>query len=91
MQGASVEKAYAELLRDRPARTITVAIIDSGIDIEHEDLKQVLWTNPGEVPGNGIDDDKNGYTDDIHGWNFIGSRDGLGEVNEDTYELTRST
>jgi len=89
VQGASVEKAYAELLRDRPARTITVAIIDSGIDIEHEDLKQVLWTNPGEVPGNGIDDDKNGYTDDIHGWNFIGSRDGLGEVNEDTYELTR--
>lgn len=89
VQGISAERAYTELLKDRPARTIIVAIIDSGIDIDHEDLKNVLWTNPGEISGNGIDDDKNGYTDDIHGWNFIGSKQGDKEVNEDTYELTR--
>ena len=53
-----------------------VAIIDSGVDAEHEDLKEIMWTNPGEVAGNGIDDDKNGYVDDIHGWNFIGNKDG---------------
>jgi subtilisin family serine protease len=89
VQGVSAEKAYGELLQGRPARTIIVAIIDSGIDIDHEDLKNVLWTNPGEIPGNGTDDDKNGYTDDIHGWYFIGSKAGDKEVNEDTYELTR--
>ena len=49
-----------------------VAVIDSGVDTLHEDLKEVLWRNPKEIPGNGIDDDKNGYVDDIYGWNFIG-------------------
>ena len=87
VQGVSAEKAYATVLKGRPSKTIIVAIIDSGIDIDHEDLTNVIWTNPDEVAGNGIDDDKNGYTDDIHGWNFIGGKDG--EVNEDTYELTR--
>ncbi len=87
VQGVSAEKAYATLLKGRPSKTITVAIIDSGIDIDHEDLKTVIWTNPNEIAENGIDDDKNGYTDDIHGWNFIGGKNG--EVNEDTYELTR--
>lgn len=86
IQGISAEKAY-ERLQGRPSTTVVVAIIDSGIDIDHEDLKGVLWTNPREVAGNGIDDDKNGYIDDIHGWNFIGGK--AGEVNEDTYELTR--
>ena len=87
VQGVSVEKAYASLLKGRPSKTIIVAIIDSGIDIDHEDLKSVIWTNPGEVAGNGIDEDKNGYVDDIHGWNFIGGKSG--NVNEDNLELTR--
>ena len=87
LQGVSAERTYHELLQSRPARTVIVAVVDSGVDIFHEDLKRVIWTNAGEIPGNGIDDDKNGYIDDVHGWNFIGGKDG--NVNEDTYELTR--
>lgn len=86
-QGISLERTYAEYLHNRPSRTITVAIIDSGIDIDHEDLKGIIWTNEKEIPGNGMDDDKNGYVDDIHGWNFIGGKDG--NVKNDTDELTR--
>ena len=54
------------------ATNVIVAVIDSGVDIEHEDLKNVIWVNKKEIPNNGIDDDKNGYNDDIHGWNFLG-------------------
>lgn len=86
--GMSVERAYKELLADKTSTTIVVAVIDSGVDPEHEDLKDVMWVNPGEIAGNGIDDDKNGYIDDIHGWNFIGGKDGK-NVNQDTYELVR--
>ena len=86
-QGLSVEKTYAKLLAGRPSQPVIVAVIDSGVDIEHEDLKDVIWTNKDEIPDNGIDDDKNGYVDDIHGWNFIGGANG--NVNEDTYEVTR--
>ena len=85
--GVSTEKAY-EYLKDRPSKTVVVAIIDSGIDIEHEDLKDKIWVNEKEVPGNNIDDDKNGYVDDVHGWNFIGGKDGR-QVAHDTQELTR--
>lgn len=70
--GMSVHKAYTELIKNKKGATVIVAVIDSGIDIEHEDLKGVLWTNKKEIPGNGIDDDGNGYVDDIHGWNFLG-------------------
>ena len=70
--GMSVNRAYAELLKNRKSKKVIVGIVDSGVDIEHEDLKPVVWTNPKEIPGNGIDDDKNGYVDDIHGWNFLG-------------------
>ncbi|WP_191858454.1 S8 family peptidase [Hanstruepera ponticola] len=70
--GMSVDKAYAEIIKDKKGKTVIVAVIDSGIDIEHEDLDGVVWTNEDEIPGNGIDDDKNGYVDDIHGWNFLG-------------------
>jgi cell wall-associated protease len=87
VQGVSVEKTYLTLLKGKPSRPVLVAVIDSGIDIDHEDLKDVLWTNEDEIPGNGIDDDKNGYVDDIHGWNFIGGK--TGNVKEDTYEVTR--
>jgi cell wall-associated protease len=87
LQGVSAERAYSELLKGRPSKTVIVAVIDSGVDADHEDLKDVMWTNPKEIAGNGIDDDKNGYVDDIHGWNFIGGKNG--NVDQDTYELTR--
>src|SRR5687767_13437129 len=57
VQGVSAEKTYSTLLKDKPSRTVLVAVIDSGIDIDHEDLKDVLWVNEDEIPGNGIDDD----------------------------------
>jgi subtilisin family serine protease len=71
--GMSVDKAYAELIKNKKGIKVIVGIVDSGVDIEHEDLKSVVWTNKKEIPGNGIDDDKNGYIDDIHGWNFLGN------------------
>ncbi len=85
--GVSSDKAYKELLSEMKSTTVIVAVIDSGVDTEHEDLAPVMWVNKDEVPGNGIDDDNNGYIDDIHGWNFIGGKNG--NVNKDTYEATR--
>src|SRR5690554_4814004 len=87
--GTSSNKAYESILKGRtPQKTVVVAIIDSGVDIEHEDLEGKIWVNPGEIPGNGIDDDGNGYVDDVHGWNFIGGPGGT-HVESDSYELTR--
>ncbi len=86
LQGVSAERAY-QTLKDQPSRTVIVAVIDSGVDIDHEDLKSVIWKNEDEIPDNGIDDDKNGYIDDVFGWNFIGGKNG--NVDADTYELTR--
>ncbi len=88
INGVSTERTYQELLKGRAAREVVVAVIDGGVDPEHEDLKDVMWRNPGEIPGNGIDDDQNGYVDDIYGWNFIGGKNGE-NVHHDTYELTR--
>jgi len=87
--GISVNKAY-EFARQKKlkSKTVLVAVIDSGVDTLHEDLKGILWTNPKEIPGNGIDDDHNGYVDDIHGWNFIGGKDGS-NVKDDSQEETR--
>jgi subtilisin family serine protease len=87
--GISLDKAY-EFVRSKnlKGKTVVVAVIDSGIDTLHEDLKEILWVNPKEIPGNGIDDDKNGYIDDIHGWNFIGGKDGS-NVKVDSYEGAR--
>ncbi|MDD2982859.1 MAG: S8 family peptidase [Crocinitomicaceae bacterium] len=73
--GMNTTKAY-KALKKKTSTTVIVAIIDSGIDIEHADLKGKIWTNTKEIAGNGIDDDNNGYIDDIHGWNFLGSPDG---------------
>lgn len=70
--GMSVIRTYDEIIKNKKGKTVIVAIIDSGVDIEHEDLKNVLWVNKKEIPGNGIDDDNNGYIDDIYGWNFLG-------------------
>jgi len=86
--GVSTDKAYKELLKNKTSQPVIVAVIDGGTDINHEDLKGNIWTNPKEIPGNGIDDDKNGYVDDIHGWNFIGNSKGE-NVNEDNFEVTR--
>jgi cell wall-associated protease len=88
VNGVSTERTYKELLRDKKPTTIIVGVIDSGVDFNHEDLKDAMWTNPGEIAGNGIDDDKNGYVDDIHGWNFIGGKDGR-NVEADNLEMTR--
>ncbi len=75
--GISLQKAYNYLgSNNKKASPIIVAVLDSGIDTTHEDLKNILWTNPKEIPGNGIDDDKNGYIDDVHGWNFLGGKNG---------------
>ncbi|MDB9828483.1 S8 family peptidase [Flavobacteriaceae bacterium] len=71
--GMGVDRTYREIIKDKVGTTVIVAVIDSGIDIEHEDLKNVMWVNPKEIAGNNIDDDKNGYVDDIHGWNFLGN------------------
>lgn len=81
--GMSVDKAYNDLIKNKKGKKVIVAVIDSGIDIDHEDLNDVLWTNEDEIPGNGIDDDKNGYVDDVHGWNF------LGDGYDEQLELTR--
>lgn len=83
--GISLDKAY-KFLEGKKSTTVIVGVIDSGIDIEHEDLKGVLWINPKEIAGNGIDDDKNGYVDDIYGWNFLG---GEGVAAPEQLELTR--
>lgn len=81
--GMSVDRAYQEIIKDKAGKKVIVAVIDSGIEVDHADLKTQMWVNPKEVANNGKDDDKNGYTDDIHGWNF------LGETNEEQLELTR--
>ncbi|MEO5893071.1 MAG: S8 family serine peptidase [Ferruginibacter sp.] len=75
--GISLEQAYDFLTQKKLTSTpVIVAILDDGVDTSHEDLRKSLWTNPKEIPGNGIDDDGNGYIDDIHGWNFLGNKDG---------------
>lgn len=88
VSGVSTERAYQELLANKTPQEVIVAVIDSGIDTEHEDLQGKIWINKGEIAGNGVDDDKNGYVDDVHGWNFIGGPNGE-QVNYDTFEMTR--
>ena len=81
--GMSVDRAYKELLKKRKGQPVVVGVIDSGVALDHEDLKDVLWVNAGEKPSDGIDNDANGYIDDIHGYNF------LGESYNEQMELTR--
>lgn len=85
--GISLDKAY-QFLKGKKSQPVVVAVIDSGVDTLHEDIKPILWNNPKEIPGNGIDDDKNGYVDDLHGWNFLGGKDGR-NVDKDSYEAAR--
>ncbi len=85
--GIGTKRAYETVLDGKvPLKKVVVAVIDSGVDIEHEDI--AVWTNEDEIDGNGIDDDKNGYIDDVNGWNFIGGSDGE-NVYYDTFEVTR--
>ena len=87
--GTEANRVYTELVGDKkPKKKIVVAVIDSGVDIEHEDLKDNIWTNTAEVPDNGKDDDKNGYIDDVHGWNFLVDDSGH-DLHYDNLEATR--
>lgn len=85
--GVSADKALS-YLKGKSSRTVVVAVIDSGVDIMHEDLKDVIWTNEDEIPNNGKDDDNNGYIDDVHGWNFIGGPNGT-HVSNENLEIVR--
>lgn len=80
--GISLAAAYT-FLKDKKSVPVVVAVTDSGSDITHQDLASKVWTNPKEIPGNGVDDDKNGFVDDVHGWNFLGA------TYDENLELTR--
>lgn len=86
--GVSTERAYNTILKNKKSTKVIVAVIDSGIDINHEDLQGSIWINEDEIAENGIDDDNNGYIDDVNGWNFIGNASGE-NIAGDSYELTR--
>ncbi|CAG5068053.1 hypothetical protein DYBT9623_00781 [Dyadobacter sp. CECT 9623] len=84
VRGAGVEKTYRLLLKDKkPTKKVIVAIIDSGVDTLHPDLKSIVWENKKEIAGNGKDDDRNGYPDDVRGWNFVGN------TQAGTFEVVR--
>ncbi len=92
--GISLIRAYNELLQGKEPHKVIVAVIDSGVDTAHADLQGHIWTNKDEVPGNGKDDDHNGYVDDIHGWNFLGGKDtsvvkASSELNREYYRLKK--
>jgi cell wall-associated protease len=89
VNGTGANEAIARMkAKGKKGQTVIVAVLDSGVEVDHPDLKDVMWVNPGEIAGNGKDDDGNGYIDDIHGWNFIGGKDGR-NVDHDSYEITR--
>lgn len=79
--GMYTNKAYKKILKKKSSFPVIVAVIDSGVDIEHEDLQGKIWTNTKEIPGNHKDDDNNGYIDDVHGWNFLGNTKGENQEN----------
>lgn len=83
--GINVDLAYAE---GTFTHDVIVAVIDSGISVSHEDLRQQLWINTKEIPNNNIDDDENGYVDDINGWNYMVDKDGK-QIDRETFEVTR--
>ncbi|MFN5346293.1 MAG: peptidase S8, partial [Bacteroidota bacterium] len=85
--GVGTNRAYNELLKGKTSTSVIVAVIDDGTDINHEDLKAHIWKNKNEKMGNSVDDDKNGYIDDINGWNYLGNKIQSYEI--DNYEVTR--
>jgi cell wall-associated protease len=86
--GTGVNRVYDDLLKGKRAYPVIVAVIDGGLDTAHEDLVGHIWTNMNEIPGNGVDDDHNGYVDDIHGWNFLGGKNGK-NISMESYESYR--
>ncbi|MGJ1406937.1 S8 family serine peptidase [Sphingobacterium siyangense] len=88
VMGISTEKTYKTLLKGRKSTPVIVGVLDGGVDVYHEDLKDVVWINVKDSLANGIDNDGNGYINDKYGWNFIGNADGK-DVQFDNLELTR--
>ncbi len=86
--GISLDKAYTSFLKDKKGEDVIVAVIDTEVDINHEDLKEQIWINSKEIPNNSLDDDNNGYIDDIHGWNFLGNQKGENVIHT-SYEFVR--
>ncbi|MDB4835080.1 S8 family peptidase [Cyclobacteriaceae bacterium] len=86
--GMNTDKAYKKYFSEKKSKTVIVAVLDSGVDIEHEDLQGAIWVNEDEIPDNGIDDDNNGYIDDVHGWSFLGNDKGE-NVEFDNLEMAR--
>jgi subtilisin family serine protease len=84
--GVSLNQAY-QFLKGKKSKTVVVTTIDSGIDTTQNDLKSILWVNPKEIPNNGIDDDHDGLVDDVHGWDFLGGKDGKIDITETTEEV----
>jgi cell wall-associated protease len=84
--GISLKQAYI-FVKGKKSKTVLVATIDSGIDTAQKDLQGILWVNPKEIPGNGIDDDGDGYVDDVHGWDFLGGKNGKCDYTETTEEV----
>ena len=86
--GVNTDNAYKFLeSKGLKPRTVVVGVLDSGVEVDHPGLINNMWKNPNEIPNNGIDDDKNGYVDDIYGWNFIGGK--TADVDADNLEVTR--
>lgn len=88
VMGISTERAYEQLLKGKKSTTVVVAVIDGGVDVNHEDLKDVIWVNEKDSAATGTDEDGNGYINDKHGWNFIGNANGE-NVHYDNLEVTR--
>ncbi len=86
--GISLNRTYDSLIINKKGKEIIVAVIDMEVDLKHENLKNVIWINNKEIEGNNLDDDKNGYIDDIYGWNFLGNRQGENNLFVN-YEYTR--
>lgn len=86
--GVNTQNAYKYLeSKGLKPKTVVVGVLDSGVEVDHPGLINNMWKNPNEVPSNGIDDDGNGYIDDVHGWNFMGSK--KGDIDVDNMEVTR--
>ena len=81
----NIQPAWSLYDQAQNKRSVIVAIIDTGIDINHQELRNAIWTNPGEIDGDGIDNDGNGYVDDIHGWNFYSNNNKVFSGSEDSH------
>lgn len=88
MAGIAMDKAYEYVSNQKPKKKIIVALIDSQLDIYHEELRGAIYINPDEIPGNNLDDDNNGYIDDINGWNYLGTTKG-GSIEVGNFQTTR--